>query len=157
MYRANPPRARYDRTWDIDPVLRAWDKPNESLSLADLTIKTFTLLAAATMGRGADLRAIAASDHSVVRDAAGRIKHINLLKLRLPKQQRSGPLLPVKVLAVDNSNLCPARACLSYMAKTTSLRDPLTPELFITTKRPHKAIAPKTGADWLLKSMEQGE
>ena len=43
--RANPPKARYNSTWDVETVFRAWDVPNTPLSLIDLSVKTFTLVA----------------------------------------------------------------------------------------------------------------
>ena len=78
-------------------------------------------------------------------------------QLRLPKQQSSGSLKMVKVDAITNGshNLCPVLTCLASMDKTADKRHLLTEELFISTKPPHQGIAPKTGARWLLMSMER--
>ena len=65
-YRANPPRARYSFTWDVEPLLTAWDIANDSLTLMDLSLKTFTFFAIATMGRGSDLRATSVKEGKII-------------------------------------------------------------------------------------------
>ncbi|MCP4261564.1 MAG: hypothetical protein GY774_29285 [Planctomycetes bacterium] len=63
----------------------------------------------------------------------------------------------MKVDAITNGsqNLCPVLICLAYMDKTADKRHPLTEELFISTMPPHKGIAPKMGARWLLMSIDR--
>ena len=158
-YRHNPPKVRYNSTWNVEPVIQAWNKANEPLSLCDLTVKTFTLVSFATMGRTADLRSLGSTGYSIARTTTGDLEHLALNRLRLPKQQKSGPLLPViiKALGPDMADMCPVRACLAYMSRTANLRDNDTLELFISTRKPHKAIAPKTASRWLLRSMGMGD
>ena len=126
-YRANPPRVRYNSTWDVENVLNAWDKPNDSLSLLDLSVKTFALCSIATMGRASDLRGLAVSNYTLDRAQSGSVTHLSLDRLRLPKHQKSGPLIPVRISALGQGpiNLCPVSTCLSYMERTANLRDPL--------------------------------
>ena len=82
--------------------------------------------------------------------------YLELLRLKLPKQQRSGPLLPVRVYPLQQGkNLCPVRTVLDYINRTIGVRPQEVQELFITSTKPHRAIAPKTGAQWILHSMDQ--
>ena len=157
-YKLNPPRVRYPNTWDIDPVIKALDVPNAELSLLNLSIKTFALTALSSMGRTSDLRALAANNYLVARDDQGTITSLDLIRLRLPKQQRSGALTPLRLYAAPEGqdNICPVKTCLAYIEKTRSLRHADTPELFVSSRTPHKAIASKTAARWLLTAMERG-
>ena len=157
-YKSNPPRAKYDSTWDVEPVVKSWDIANSDLSLLDLSMKTFTLCAIGTMGRSADLRSLSATDYKLIQDKDGEIVALDLLRLRLPKGQRSGPLLPVRIYSAPEnmSNICPVRACMLYIGKTRDIRHSSTEELFISTRTPFKAISAKTASRWLTTSMEKG-
>ena len=54
-YRIAPPEPKYTEFWDAELVLKAWEVPNESLSLLDLSRKTYTLCKLMSMGRDADV------------------------------------------------------------------------------------------------------
>jgi hypothetical protein len=160
FYKNVPPRPRYSTTWSVDPVLLYWRGwPNRSLSLYQLGIKTMTLLSIATMGRSADMRNLSVDNYKVERDNKEALVYIELLLMKLPKQQRSGPLLPVRIYAVtqkDNINICPVATCLAYIQRTLPLRPAGVKELLLGSTKPHNAIKPKTGANWILYSMKKG-
>ena len=159
-YIKRPPRPKYSTTWSVDTVLKVWDKPNDQLSIFELSIKTFTLLSIATMGRGAEIRELSSDNYKIERDdQSDKIVYIELLRLKLPKQQRSGPLLPVRITALEPDeeiNLCPARTCIDYINKTIGRRPEEVKTLFITSTKPYKAIAAKTATRWILYSMREG-
>lgn len=158
FYIKNPPRPKYSATWNIDTVLEFWDKPNEHLSLLQLSIKAFTLLAIATLGRTADIRSLSANNYKLENDLKTESPvYMELLRLKLPKQQRSGTLLPVRVYALqqkDKENVCPVRTVSAYINRTLGIRPEGVNELFITSTKPHRAIAPRTGSGWILRSMK---
>ena len=110
------------------------------------------------MGRTADLRGLAAAGYTLAQREDGEPLYMDILRLRLPKHQRSGSLKPVRIIAIlENSNLCPVKTCLHYMSKTEHLREGNTRELFVISRPPYTAISPKTSANWILNSMERGK
>lgn len=155
-YKANPPRPRYESTWDVDKVLSSLDFPNKDLPLVELSSKTFTLLAITTMGRGADLRSLSCKDRILILDEAGKPISLELQRLRLPKSQSKGPLVGVKMSPVpDRNNICPISNVLEYMRRTDHLRPVSSSELFITSTKPYNPISSATGSRWLLKRMKE--
>ena len=55
-FKSNPHKARYEYTWNVDPVIEFWDKQNDTLFRRVLATKAFTLFKIATMGKDADIR-----------------------------------------------------------------------------------------------------
>ncbi len=53
------------------PLLTAWDVANDSITLMDLSLMTFTLFAIATISRGSDLRATSVKDYTLSRENPG--------------------------------------------------------------------------------------
>ena len=158
FYRQNPPRPRYEKTWDIDKVVEIWDVPNRNLSTFELSIKTCTLLTIATLGRGDDIRNLSHRNHKIIRDSTGVIVAMELLRLKLPKQQRSGLLKPVRIAAVSvprGQNVCPVTTCMDYIKESANKRPAECAKLFITSTKPYRPVAPKTITRWLLRSMEK--
>lgn len=156
-YKIRPPKPRYTTTWDVEVVLRGWDKPNVELTVYELSIKTFTLIAISTLGRGDDIRHLSRRNFNLERNQEGEPLFLELDRLKLPKQQRSGPLKPMRILAVSGSNnLCPVKTCLFYMDKTLPNVGDSMSELFVTSTKPYRGIAAGTAARWLLLSMTRG-
>lgn len=159
FYKKVPPRPRYSTTWNIDSVLQYWKaRPDEGLTLYHLGIKTLTLLSVATMGRTADIRNMSADNYKVERDGNEKPIYLELLLINLPKQQRSGPLLPVRIYASaeeGSENICPVNTCLSYIQRTLPLRVEGVKELLLRSTKPYTAVKPKTATNWILFSMRK--
>lgn len=161
FYRKDPPRPRYSSTWDIDQVLSFWksSKSNESLSLYELGMKTFTLLSIHTMGRSADIRNLSAKNYHIEKNVTGEVRYVELLLITLPKQQRAGPLRPVRIHALEvgpDHNICPARTCVAYLDRTNNLRPEREQQLMIRSTKPYTGIKAMTATRWILYSMGKG-
>ena len=144
-YNANPPRPRYDSTWDPAVVLDhlASLGNDQSLDLPQLSRKLVTVLALATLMRTAELASI--SSPSVSFPPSG----VSFSLSRLRKKQTSGSLQSFSLPSFDNSLVCPVACCREYCSRTGSLRHPSCSSLFIITKKPHTAAAPATLGSWI--------
>ena len=161
-FKANPPRARYEYTWNVDPVIEFWDQENDILSLREIAIKAFTLLKIATMGRDADIRNMSAK-HSVWSHIEGSEEplFVDIWRIAPGKgdllRGKKQAIKPCRVYALppDMSRICPVRTCKFYMQQTEAIRDKDTDHLFISNRPPHKKVQPKTVANWVKFSMEK--
>ena len=95
LWRKNPPRVKYSTTWSIDKVLDFYsriDIPNGELSFAELTIKLALLLSISLISRAADLNCLLAENYK-------EMDHkLEILLAKPRKQQRSGPLEPIRYM-----------------------------------------------------------
>lgn len=157
QYRNMPPKARYSSFWDPERVLIAWDIPNESLTLRDMTHKTFAIISLTSMSRAIELRNLllpALDPDSVNPDS---VTELTLERGILPKAHK-GPVTPfvIKAFSHDKARICPVRTCIAYMQRTKKLRDPNTNTLFVATLKPYKSIASQTAKRWLIASLKKG-
>ena len=144
IYNSAPPKPRYSYTWDINQVLNYFsDQINSSLILADLAIKTVTLLALATMLRCAEISVI--SFHSIKFSQGA----VSFRLLRPRKTQRSGPNKSISVRKLSDDRICPVMFLEAYLTATAWLRRQEDLSLFIATLRPHKAIGVSTVGRWI--------
>ena len=140
-FKANPPRARYEYTWNVDPVIKFWDKQNNFLTRRELAMKAFTLLKIATMGRDADIRNMSAK-HSVWRhkEVSDEPLFVDIWRIAPSKgdllRGKKQAIKPCRVYALppEMSNLCPVRTCKYYMQQTEAIRDKETEHLFISNR-----------------------
>lgn len=152
VYRKRPPKAKYDKIWDVDPVLdklAPWPDA-ENLDLAQLTSKLCVLMALGTAQRMQTLSLIKLSN--IKESKSGfEIQISDLIKSSRPGS--SQPLLIFRFLSQDK-NLCIASHLRLYLDKTRSLRKPGLDELFITTKKPHKAASSATISRWIRATLK---
>ena len=146
-YNLNPPRPRYDFSWDpavVFAALTSWGD-NESLSLMDLSRKSVILLALASFLRVSEIANIAF--HSLNFFDTGL--SFSLFKPR--KAQRSGPLQTISLSKFMNQTICPVQTISSYVNKTQLLRSHQTEKdhLFIGVTTPHRAVSSSTLSRWI--------
>lgn len=99
----NPPKAKYDSTWDpmlVYSYTRALG-PNESLSLYNCSAKLATILALASLLRVGELASIDTSSIQMTSSLAS----FSLLKPR--KAQHAGSLKRLRLASEQDSTLCP--------------------------------------------------
>lgn len=145
-FNRNPPRPRYDRTWDVSKVvdlIASWG-PNESLDLSRLTRKLAMLLALATLLRTSELSSISFDSVQFTEDGA------TFTLGRPRKSQRSGALQSVKIKKLDDPLVCPVHCLGTYRALTDVCRTESNNErLLIGLISPFKNVSASTVSRWI--------
>lgn len=148
-----PANPRYNLTWDPQVVLgylsRAY--PNEDISLERLSQKLVALLALAT---GHRIQTLYLIDIRNIRQMNG-----NHLEIKIPDRiKTSGPNRKQPVLRlpffVQDRSVCVATALLSYLSRTQDLRGSIV-RLFISFRKPYKAVSTQTLSRWLKTVLSQ--
>lgn len=143
-YKLKPPRPKYTLTWDVDVVLDYLERLGAALSLKDLTLKTIMLLALCTAQRAQSMSLI---------DLGNIFDYENKLVItisELTKNSRPGfnhPTLEI-IKFNERPNLCLYRCMKDYIQKTGPLRGAES-LLFITLRKPYKAVGTQTLARWI--------
>ena len=148
-YNENPPRPRYESTWDTDVVLDYLSSlgNDESLDFAQLSLKLLILLALVTLMRIGELNSISCSSVCL------STNKVTFSLLRLRKKQHSGPLQSFSIPAFTGSLVCPVKCFREYWTRTSKLRDPSCQSLFVITKKPHTATSTSTLGRWIRKCL----
>lgn len=150
VFKLRPSKPKYDTTWDADPVLEKMAKffPLESLTLQELTTKSIILLALGTAHRVQTFSLISIENISV--SPSG-------IQIRVPeniKTSRPGAFQPLLDLPFfqNEPQLCVARCLLRYIKVTESIRG-TEKRLFISYRKPHKAISAQTISKWIKSTL----
>ena len=148
-YNENPPRPRYESTWDTDVVLDYLSSlgNDESLDFAQLSLKLLTVLALVTLMRIGELNSISCSSVCL------STSKVTFSLLRLRKKQHSGPLQSFSIPAFTGSLVCPVKCFREYWTRTSKLRNPSCQSLFVITKKPHTATSTSTLGRWIKKCL----
>ena len=145
-YNLNPPRPRYESTWDTEVVIKFVKESDENvgLSLATLSQKAVTLLALASFLRVGELASI--GFQSVV-FSDGRVR-FSLLNAR--KAQHDGPLQSFVLEELPDEKSCPVRALRAYVDRTAVRRNGVNINyLFISLRSPFAAVRPSSISRWI--------
>lgn len=145
IFRLRPSKPKYDKIWNIDPVLDSFSNfyPLETLNIKQLTEKLIILLALATAHRVQTLSLI--NINNIVCLPSGvEIKISELIKTSAPGRYQ--PLLVLPFL-VDKPQLCVAKTLMFYLTFTKDLRN--TQKLFIALNKPHGEVSAQTLARWI--------
>ena len=145
-YNSNPPRPRYESTWDPQQVISFISGlgSNAQLSLAQLSYKTVTIIALATLLRVSELAAISLSSVAFVQGGA----RFSLSKPR--KAQHTGPLQSLFIPSFADHECCPVDSLKEYVRRTTSLRKGgENSSLFISVIAPHAEVTSNTLSRWV--------
>lgn len=146
VFRMRPPKAKYNKIWDISPVLTRVESwfPLMSLNLTELTNRLIILMALGSPQRLNTLASIKISN--VFKTLTGyEIKITELTKTSRPGSFQ--PLLSYDYF-LENPKLCIASTLEIYLEVTKPLRKEID-SLFITTKKPHKAASTATISRWI--------
>lgn len=146
IYRLRPPLPKYNTTWDVSLVLNyltSW-YPNKNLNLEKLSKKLATLLALITAHRVQTISKININNIEVLS---------NEIQIKIPdliKTSRDGATQPTLILPFfrDKPAICPATTLNSYLLMTNPLRGSEV-HLFISLKKPHKAVTSQTLSRWI--------
>lgn len=151
-YNLRPARPRYDRIYDIDPVLHMIEElyPLEKLSLENLTLRLAILLAIVTAHRKQTLALITIDNIKRTKDGF----EIEIPdKIKTSRARAYQPLLHLPRFD-DKQKLCAARTLERYLHVTEALRGQIS-SLFLTTTKPFKAATRDTISNWLRKGLKR--
>jgi hypothetical protein len=155
VYRLNPPRPKYNLTWDTNIVINylsnKYPYPYDDISIPNLTYKTCTLLCIASAQRMQTIRLIKLQNMTLQDDAI-IIRNTDLIKTSRPGACQ--PLIRLPFIR-ENPNICPALALQTYIEKTQHLRqNSLGGHLFLGICKPHKEVGTQTLARWVKKVLQ---
>lgn len=145
-YRNRPSKPKYESTWDTEPVLNLIEslQPAYTLTSQQMAEKTATLLALVTAHRLQTFELIDI-DNISVSSAGIEIKIPDLIKTSRPGRFQPNLVLP---FFHNRPALCAATALLDYVKFTERLRGECK-KLFISIKKPYKAVGAQTISRWI--------
>ena len=146
-----PSRPKYDTTWDLKTVLdyvSHW-VTNEDITLKKLSFKLVTLLALITGQRMQTLGLINIKNMRRTKDG---------FEIEIPDRVKTSRInKPQPTLIVPNYRknlkLCVASALETYLKRTKILRGVET-KLFISFKKPFKAVSSQTLSRWIKNTLK---
>ena len=146
IYNQNPPRPKYNSTWNVDTVLklvRDWG-PNEDLQANFLVKKLAVLLALSTFMWTCELASI--DKQSVTFHENG----VTIALTKPRKAQQSGSVQSFSLKSLPDSVLCPVSCLGFYVYKTDVLRYRENSSfLFISPSKPFNHVTPSTISRWI--------
>lgn len=150
VFRLRPPAPKYNVTWDPSQVLQmlaTWHN-SEELSLERLSKKCCTLLALVTAHRVQTLSMID------IKNIETFPTQITIKIPELIKTSRIGSKQPILHLPFfeESVEICPAKTIIFYLNKTKTIRK--TNKLFISFKKPHKAVTTQTLSRWIKSTLK---
>ena len=152
IYNVNPPRPRYNSTWDVDVVFKlieSWG-PNENLNAKYLARKLSILLALSTFMRTCEIAAIV--KQSVSFDEVG--VSFSLSKPR--KSQRTGHVQTFHLNKLHDSLLCPVSCLGYYIYSTDTVRSEENSSfLIISPIKPYNYASASTIARWIKSTLHE--
>lgn len=145
VYQERPTKPKYNKTYDLDPVLIGLGKmyPLEKLELPEITVKLVVLLSLVTGHRRQTISLIKLNN--IRRTRSG-------VEIEVPdkiKTSRPGAPQPLLVLPrfVEKPELCVVQTLEAYLAVTKKLRN--CDNLFISTRQPFGAASRDTISRWV--------
>ena len=145
-YNRNPPRPKYDAIWNPDLVIQFAKNSLEdsNLSMKELSEKTATLIALATLMRVSEIADI---DFASITFSGSKV----IFALINPtKTQRSGPRQSFVIDSSPEENACPVLALKTFITRSKEWKTDLNRHaLFISLIEPHAPVTPNTVARWI--------
>ena len=145
-YNLNPPKPRYDSTWDPGLVIRYVSSlgNNASLSLSVLAHKTVTLIALATLLRVTELASI------VFESVAFSVDGVRF-SLSNPRKTQHGGVLESKFIPrLQDESCCPVAALSVYLDRTARSRSvSAASRVFVSLKSPFGSITKDSVGRWI--------
>lgn len=150
VYKKRPSRPKYSTTWDTSIVLNYIEKLSNSNNLKILSEKTSTLLALTTAHRLQTLSIINIENIAISE---------NVIKIKIPdpiKTSKRNSFQPELILPMfkENPKLCVVSFIKEYLQVTKNLRGKVK-NLFISTRKPHKAVTSQTIGHWIKNLLEK--
>ena len=145
IFELRPNLPKYQSIWNVDIVLNYLEKlsPVNNICLKYLTFKLVTLIALLSGQRCQTLSLLKLSEMALSDNKC--IFHVQSLL----KQSRSGKHLHhIEIISYPvNKNLCIITTLKEYISRSSILRS--DDQLFLSYKKPHKAVSKETIARWI--------
>lgn len=154
IFNANPPKPRYQSTWEVSRVLDYLCSmaENYQLSLFHLSQKLVSLVALVTAQRTQTLNHLDISFMHISDDRAV-FQVMDVLKTTTPKKGIAKQIVELPSFP-SNKKLCVLLTLKEYLNRTKPLRECHgETKLFISTRKPHKSVTSSTLARWLKFSL----
>ncbi|KAM8939450.1 LOW QUALITY PROTEIN: uncharacterized protein RCH25_053096 [Pelodytes ibericus] len=137
---ARPPVPRYSSLWDVNVILLLFEHwpDNSDLTFQQLSSKLVMLFC--LISRVSDVRALDVSSRSFTPE--GVLFNIS----RRTKTLITSVFYPS---FPHHPKLCPVLCLKEYELRTSVLRDPERPELFLALRKPHRPVATTSLARWV--------
>jgi hypothetical protein len=150
VYNKRPSLPRLQETWDVSVVLNYFKKlaPAKHLSLKDLTLKTVMLMALVSAQRGQSLHMLSLENLDISKST---YKFGISAPLKTSRPGHGPPALEFKAYAPDK-RICVYNYLRTYIDRTKKLRKKET-KLFISYRKPHKAVSRSTISRWIKEVM----
>ncbi|XP_066590809.1 uncharacterized protein [Prorops nasuta] len=118
--KSRPSRAKYDRTWDPQIVLKFWQSQpaNEDLELKALSKKLISLLALVTAHR---MQTFSLIDINNIKISTDKIEILITDRIKTTKRDSAQPILILPFYS--NEKICAANTLKFYLEKTRSVRN----------------------------------
>ena len=145
-YERNPPRARYEKFWDVNRVLELFKNwgPSSKLDLKRLSLKLAVLLLLVTGQRGQTIINLDTEQMTVDEDTV-----VFKMKVLLKHNRLGDPLGTLVLRAFPTcKRLCVVHTLKCYLAKTETVRG--YSQVLLSFLRPHKPISRDSLARWTL-------
>ena len=152
IYKLKPTTPKYHATWDVEIVfkeLESWGSL-ESLDIQNLSLKLAMLLALGSAFRVQTLALIKLSNIKLSNNGV-EIRVTELIKTSRPGADQPFAFFPY---FNDRPSLCIARTLSRYIEVTQKLRNEIDC-LFISVKKPFKAVGTQTISRWLRTVMRR--
>jgi len=149
-----PIKHRYKTQWDMNEVLNTLKQhpwgPAHRMSLDLLAKKTMLLYLLATANRNHVLTELRISN-----DRFNHRGYLIEFKILDQEQKRVGPEPVVSIRQyAANRFICPVWYITAYIERTKNLRG-AEQKLFISSRKPHKAISTDTARRWVREALKQ--
>lgn len=147
MYNSNPPKPKYNFTWDPHPVLNKMAEwfPLDKISVKQLTFKMVVLLALIS---GQRLQTLAKINIKHIKETNDSLQVFIIEKLKTSGKNRLQPVLILPFFR-EKPELCLASVILQYLKVTASLRPEKEEKLILTLKNPIHAASSQTISHWI--------
>ena len=154
-----PAQPRYLETWDPDVLIEMFksDKwnPCGDLDLMSLTVKLAVLILLATYNRGQLILALKISRMFRVSDDEVRFKILpSELKQGCKKNYKPEPVVFKRL--TENPEVCILSHIDVYLSKTSEVRKGCD-QVFMTTKKPHRAVSRDSVSHWIKAAMRHAK
>ena len=152
VYNLRPPVPRYNEMWDADIVLTFLKHmyPAKKLPLLQLSMKLAVLILLVSGRRGQILQSL-----SIDNMTTGRSKIVFNIPANLAKEGRQGyKVQPLTLKKFTDKRLCVYNYMQVYLNRTLELRGNVK-QVFITTKKPHKAVTRDTFSRWVKQMLTE--
>lgn len=155
LYNINPPRPKYNFTWDPHPVLMKMAEwyPLNKISLKQLTFKMVVLMALIS---GQRLQTLSKINYKLIKETKDNLHIFIAEKIKTSGKDRLQPVIVLPFFK-EKPELCLGSTIIQYLKDTLSLRPKEEERLILTLKKPIHGASSQTISHWIKNVLEECE